>query len=138
MPKAPFLWSWKRPEHSIRSQLFKQFARLVLRKRYTDVAIDDMLRSDNLTYSDLARMAQDKSTAEGASLLKGVLAATRTLTRSSRLGLPMRSMTATLKAKGAVGGASVGRSRSSGTDDFRRRDQCTNEVDHSRVRHFGQ
>ena len=50
----------------------KQFARLVLRKRYTDVAIDDMLRSDNLTYSDLARMAQDEAAAEGASLLKGV------------------------------------------------------------------
>ena len=28
----------------------KQFARLVLRKRYTDVAIDDMLKSDSLTY----------------------------------------------------------------------------------------
>ena len=50
----------------------KQFARLVLRKRYTDVAIDDMLKSDNLTYSDLARMAQDEAAAEGASLLKGV------------------------------------------------------------------
>ena len=41
----------------------KQFARLVLRKRYTDVAIDDMLKSDSLTYADLARMAQDDAAA---------------------------------------------------------------------------
>lgn len=50
----------------------KQFARLVLRRRYTDVAIDEMLRSDSLTYNDLARMAQDDSPGDGASLLKGV------------------------------------------------------------------
>jgi hypothetical protein len=50
----------------------KQFARLVLRKRFTDVAIDEMLKADSLTYTDLARMAQDEAAAEGASLLKGV------------------------------------------------------------------
>jgi hypothetical protein len=50
----------------------KQFARLVLRKRYTDVAIDEMLKSDSLTYADLARMAQDDATPNGSSLLKGV------------------------------------------------------------------
>ena len=31
-----------------------------------------MLKSDSLTYADLARMAQDEAAAEGASLLKGV------------------------------------------------------------------
>jgi hypothetical protein len=50
----------------------KQFARLVLRKRFTDVAIDEMLKSDSLNYADLARMAQDDGAAEGASLLKSV------------------------------------------------------------------
>jgi O-antigen/teichoic acid export membrane protein len=50
----------------------KQFARLVLRKRFTDVALDEMLKSDSLTYTDLARMAQEESVGEGASLLKSV------------------------------------------------------------------
>jgi hypothetical protein len=50
----------------------KQLARLVLRKRFTDVAIDEMLTSDNLTYADLARMAGDEAASDGASLLKSV------------------------------------------------------------------
>jgi hypothetical protein len=57
----------------------KQFARLVLRKRFTDVALDDMLKSDSLTYADLSRMAQDDSVGEGASLLKGVFGGSDTL-----------------------------------------------------------
>jgi PglZ domain len=57
----------------------KQFARLVLRKRFTDVALDEMLKSDNLTYADLVRMAQDESVGEGASLLKSVFGGSDTL-----------------------------------------------------------
>jgi len=57
----------------------KQFARLVLRKRFTDVAIDEMLKSESLTYADLARMAQDDATQEGASLLKGVFGISDTM-----------------------------------------------------------
>jgi hypothetical protein len=57
----------------------KQFARLVLRKRFTDVALDEMLKSDNLTYLDLARMTQDDSVGEGASLLKSVFGGSDTL-----------------------------------------------------------
>jgi hypothetical protein len=57
----------------------KQFARLVLRKRFTDVALDEMLKSDSLTYVDLARMAQDESVGEGASLLKSVFGGSDTL-----------------------------------------------------------
>ncbi len=57
----------------------KQFARLVLRKRFTDVALDEMLKSDSLTYADLARMAQDESVGEGASLLKSVFGGSDTL-----------------------------------------------------------
>ena len=57
----------------------KQFARLVLRRRFTDVALDEMLKSDNLTYADLARMVQDDSVGEGASLLKSVFGGSDTL-----------------------------------------------------------
>lgn len=57
----------------------KQFARLVLRKRFTDVALDEMLKSDSLTYVDLARMTQDESVGEGASLLKSVFGGSDTL-----------------------------------------------------------
>jgi hypothetical protein len=57
----------------------KQFARLVLRKRFTDVALDEMLKSDSLTYLDLTRMTQDESVGEGASLLKSVFGGSDTL-----------------------------------------------------------
>ena len=58
----------------------KQFARLVLRKRFTDVAIDEMLKSDALTYSDLAGMAQDDGGGgQGTSLLKSVFGTTDTV-----------------------------------------------------------
>jgi hypothetical protein len=57
----------------------KQFARLVLRKRFTDVALDEMLKSDSLTYVDLSRMTQDESVGEGASLLKSVFGGSDTL-----------------------------------------------------------
>jgi hypothetical protein len=57
----------------------KQFARLVLRRQFTDVALDEMLKSDSLTYADLARMAQDDSVVEGASLLKSVFGGSDTL-----------------------------------------------------------
>ncbi len=50
----------------------KQMARNVLRKRFTDVDIDDMLGSDKLTYADLARMTEDTGAADGASLLKSI------------------------------------------------------------------
>jgi hypothetical protein len=57
----------------------KQLARLVLRRRFTDVALDEMLKSDSLTYADLARMTQDETAAEGASLLKSIFGGSDTL-----------------------------------------------------------
>jgi hypothetical protein len=57
----------------------KQFARLVLRKRFTDVALDEMLKSDSLTYADLSRMTQEETLGEGASLLKSVFGGSDTL-----------------------------------------------------------
>ncbi|RBP18151.1 PglZ domain-containing protein [Roseiarcus fermentans] len=50
----------------------RQIARNVLRKRFTDVAIDEMLGSDKLTYADLARMTEDTGGPDGASLLKSI------------------------------------------------------------------
>jgi hypothetical protein len=49
----------------------KLMARNVLRKRFTDVAIDEMLGSEKLTYADLARMAEDTG-ADRASRLKSI------------------------------------------------------------------
>lgn len=80
----------------------KQFARLVLRKRYTDVAIDDMLKSDNLTYADLKRMAQDEAAAEGASLLKGVFGNSDT-TAILTTWISGAEHDGDLQAKGAIG-----------------------------------
>ncbi|GAA0029125.1 PglZ domain-containing protein [Bradyrhizobium ottawaense] len=58
----------------------KQLARLVLRKRFTDIAIDEMLKSDALTYTDLAGMAQDDGGgSQGTSLLKSIFGTTDTI-----------------------------------------------------------
>jgi hypothetical protein len=50
----------------------RQFARNVLRRRFTDVAIDGMLRSEALIYADFARMAADDGEGGGPSLLRGM------------------------------------------------------------------
>ncbi|MCK1365187.1 PglZ domain-containing protein [Bradyrhizobium sp. 62] len=57
----------------------KMLARLVLRKRFTDVALDEMLKSDSLTYADFARMTKDETGTEGASLLKSIFGGSDTL-----------------------------------------------------------
>lgn len=49
----------------------QQMARLVLKKRFTDVALDEMLNA-GLNYQDLARMCAGTGAADSASLLKGV------------------------------------------------------------------
>ncbi len=50
----------------------QQMARLTLRKRFTDVAIDGLVKNQALSYSDFAALANDPGTAEGASILKGI------------------------------------------------------------------
>ena len=50
----------------------KRLARNVLRERYTDGVIDEMLAPDRVTYEDLARAASDTSSAEPSSVLKGI------------------------------------------------------------------
>jgi hypothetical protein len=50
----------------------KRLARNVLRQRYTDGVIDEMLASDRVTYDDLARAAADTSSAEPPSILKAI------------------------------------------------------------------
>lgn len=81
----------------------KQFARLVLRKRFTDVAIDDMLKSDHLTYTDLAAMGwDDGSGGQGTSLLKSVFGSSETVAIVADW-LGDASFDANIEAKGAVG-----------------------------------
>jgi len=50
----------------------KRLARNVLRQRYTDGVIDEMLAPDRVTYEDLARAAADTSSAEPPSILKTI------------------------------------------------------------------
>jgi hypothetical protein len=50
----------------------KRLARNVLRERYTDGVIDEMLAPQRVAYEDLARAASDTSSAEPPSVLKGI------------------------------------------------------------------
>jgi hypothetical protein len=50
----------------------KRLARNVLRQRYTDGVIDEMLAPDRVTYEDLARAAAETSSAEPPSILKTI------------------------------------------------------------------
>jgi PglZ domain len=50
----------------------KRLARNVLRQRYTDGVIDEMLAPDRVTYEDLARAVADTSSSEPPSILKTI------------------------------------------------------------------
>src|SRR5215831_9085643 len=50
----------------------KRLARNVLRQRYTDGVIDEMLAPERVTYEDLARASSDSSSTEPPSILKGI------------------------------------------------------------------
>jgi hypothetical protein len=50
----------------------KRLARNVLRQRYTDGVIDEMLTSERISYDDLARSSSDTSSAEPPSILKSI------------------------------------------------------------------
>src|SRR5205814_4461197 len=50
----------------------KRLARNVLRQRYTDGVIHEMLASERVTYDDLARASSDTSSAEPPSILKSI------------------------------------------------------------------
>ena len=50
----------------------KRLARNVLRQRYTDGVIDEMLASEGVTYEDLARAASETGSAEPPSILKAI------------------------------------------------------------------
>ena len=55
----------------------KRLARNVLRQRYTDGVIDEMLASERVTYEDLARAASDTTSPEPPSILKSIFHDTR-------------------------------------------------------------
>jgi hypothetical protein len=50
----------------------KRLARDVLRQRYTDGVIDEMLRPERVTYQDLAKAASDTRSTEPPSILKAI------------------------------------------------------------------
>jgi hypothetical protein len=50
----------------------KRLARNVLRQRYTDGVIDEMLAPERVSYEDLARASSDRSSAEPPSILKSI------------------------------------------------------------------
>jgi hypothetical protein len=50
----------------------KRLARNVLRQRYTDGVIDEMLAPERVSYDDLARASSDRSSAEPPSILKSI------------------------------------------------------------------
>lgn len=50
----------------------KRLARNVLRQRYTDGVIDEMLASERITYDDLARASSDTASTEPPSILKSI------------------------------------------------------------------
>src|SRR6266571_2577151 len=50
----------------------KQLARNVLKQRYTDGVIDEMLAPERVSYEDLVRAMSDSATAEPPSLLKAI------------------------------------------------------------------
>jgi len=50
----------------------KRLARNVLRQRYTDGVIDEMLAPERVTYEDLARASSDTSSSEPPSILKSI------------------------------------------------------------------
>ena len=54
------------------SRSLKWVARQVLRQRYTDGVIDDMLAPDRVTYEDLARASSDSASVEPPSILKSI------------------------------------------------------------------
>jgi hypothetical protein len=79
----------------------KQLARNVLRQRYTDGVIDDMLAAERVTYEDLARAASDTSTAEPPSLLKVIFHDTPGHDAMLAAWLASDARDATIEEKGA-------------------------------------
>lgn len=60
-----------------RPPALRQIARYVLRRRFTDVAIDEMLHANALGYTDYARMSiNDDGSSNGPSILKGIFGVT--------------------------------------------------------------
>jgi hypothetical protein len=62
MEKAGDCFEWR----------LRSFARNVLRERYTEGVIDDLLEPERVTYEDLSRAASDTSSSEPPSVLKGI------------------------------------------------------------------
>lgn len=84
-----------------RAPRLNQLARLVLRKRLDDVAIDGMLKSESLSYEDLTALCRGGDGA-GASLLRGVFETSDPL-RILSAWLLQEARDSELERKGAYG-----------------------------------
>ncbi len=74
-PKTSVLLELERASEvdgSLFGQPLKKVARHVLRQRYTDGVIDEMLAPERVTYEDLARASSDSSSLEPPSILKSI------------------------------------------------------------------
>ena len=81
----------------------KRLARNVLRERYTDGVIDEMLAPERVTYEDLARAASDTSSPEPPSILKSIFHDTRSNDALLTTWLASDARDAEIAAKEAVG-----------------------------------
>ncbi|MBY3465673.1 PglZ domain-containing protein [Rhizobium laguerreae] len=79
----------------------QQMARLTLRKRFTDVAIDDLVKNRTLNYGDFAALASDPGTTDGASILKGIFGQSDSITLVASW-IVDEGHDAEIQAKGAV------------------------------------
>lgn len=69
--RASVLMEYEKAGECYEPQL-KRLARNVLRQRYTDGVIDDMMARERVTYEDLAHASSDSSSAEPPSILKSI------------------------------------------------------------------
>ena len=69
--RGSVLMELEKAGHCYEPQL-KRLARNVLRQRYTDGVIDEMLSPERVTYEDLARASSDASAAEPPSILRSI------------------------------------------------------------------
>ncbi|ANP46080.1 PglZ domain-containing protein [Candidatus Viadribacter manganicus] len=101
-PKMSLLAELEKAGKLYAPQPLKLMTRHVLKQRFHETAIDDMLRSDALTYADYARLAQIDANGGGGSLLKSVFRETDTASILT-VWLASDEQDTEIEAKGATG-----------------------------------
>lgn len=80
----------------------KHMARPVLKRRFTDVEIDEILKSENITYGDLAKIAKASASGENASILRSLFDNTSDTLAILTRWLLTPAIDAAIQEKGAV------------------------------------